>query len=79
MIRITAKTQRFLTISILVRALAGTLYLELTVAEMFGGLRRHVIEFPCDVLRGFQRFSLDRFVPIYDESPWLLSPTLEAL
>ena len=79
MIRIAAKTQRFLTISILASALTGTLYLELTVAEMFGGMRRHVIEFPCDVLRGFQRSSLDRFDPTYDESPWLLSPILEAL
>ena len=79
MIRIAAKTQRFLTISILVSALVGTVYLELTAAETFDGLRRHAIEFPCNVLRGFQRFSLDRFVPIYNESPWLLSPILEAL
>ena len=32
-----------------------------------------------DVLRGFQRSSPDRFDTAYDESPWLLSPTLEAL
>lgn len=32
-----------------------------------------------DVLRGFQRSSLDGFDPTYDESPWPLSSTLEAL
>ena len=79
MIRIATKAQRFLIISVVASALAGTLYLEITAAETVDGLRRHAIEFPCDVLRGFQRFSLDRFVPIYDESPWLLSPILEAL
>ena len=79
MIRIATKTQRFLIISVVASVLAGTLYLELTAAETFDGLRRHAIEFPCNVLRGFQRLSVDGFDSTYDESPWLLSPTLEAL
>ena len=77
MIRIAAKTRRFLTVPVVALALAGAAYLGSTAVEMLDGWTRHGISLRC--LRGFQRFSLDRFDPIYDESPWLLSPILEAL
>jgi hypothetical protein len=79
MIRVAANTRRFLAVPVVAIAIVGTVYLGPTAAEMLDGLTRHIIEFPRDVLRGFQRFSPDRFDPTYDESPWLLSPTLEAL
>ncbi len=79
MIRIAANTRRCLSIPVVAIAVASTVYLGPTAAEMLDGWSRHLIEFPCDVLRGFQRSSLDWFDPTYDESPWLLSPTLEAL
>ena len=79
MICIVTDTRRFLTVPVVAVALAGTAYLGPTAADMLDGWSRHLIEFPCDVRRGFQRSSLDRFDPTYDESPWLLSPTLEAL
>jgi hypothetical protein len=79
MIRIAAKTPPFFAVPVVGIALASTVDLGPTAAEMLVGLTRNIIELPCDVLRGFQRFSLDRLDPAYDESPWLLSPTLEAL
>ena len=77
--RIVTNTRHFLDVPVVAIALAGAAYLGRTAAKMLDGWTRHVIKSPCDVLRGFQRSSLDRFDPTYDESPWLLSPTLEAL
>jgi hypothetical protein len=79
MIRISASARRYLVVPVVALAITSAAYLDPTAAEMLDGLTQHLIELPCDVLRGFQSFSLDRNDPTDNERLWLLSPTLEAL
>lgn len=79
MIGISASARRYLVVPVVGLAITSAAYLDPTAAEMLDRLTQHLIDLPCDVLRGFQRFSPDRLDPTDDESLWLLSPTLEAL